>query len=425
MEHKALRRLLDWAHGDPDWVRRDPFGRFSAASAGKRPPADRLRGSRQERAVLERILSEGAQAFTVDLPGGYRAKAHTSHPGWGGRSVYISGTIVDGDGGSLAGDFTRVVGYADPDPDEDFAGSFNPDGSVALEAHHSSAVLHREHRTKGLLSVLNEAAAMWYDSLGVDQISVNAVDIGGYAWARHGFDWDRSSDNPGGTVPVKLRIARDKLTKTGGWEWGITDPAVANKVIADLDIVIADATSGFHTFTPRDVAMLGYEDARWTETIKGQEVEMWPGKAVMLDSYWNGLDRNYQENAARAAQLALARTETSPDGFSYDPVTGRHPTDGYMVSLRGLSQRFRFDGDRTALARSVSAYIDAHADIFEDPDIFVGGWLDTEHGEFVLDPAQRVADRAEAVRLGIERNQQSIWDVVGGVEIPTGGDGDR
>jgi hypothetical protein len=30
---------------------------------------------------------------------------------------------------------------------------------------------------------------MWYDSLGVDVIAVATTDIGGYAWARHGFTW--------------------------------------------------------------------------------------------------------------------------------------------------------------------------------------------------------------------------------------------
>jgi hypothetical protein len=73
----------------------------------------------------------------------------------------------------------------------------------------------------------------------------------------------------------------------------------------------------------------------------------------------------------------------------------------------------------------VSDYIDANADVFEDPSIYVGGWYDSENGEFVLDPSENVTDRAEALRLGRLRNQQAIWDVLGLTEIDTEGDGDR
>jgi hypothetical protein len=106
-------------------------------------------------------------------------------------------------------------------------------------------------------------------------------------------------------------------------------------------------------------------------------------------------------------------------------VTGRHPTEGYMVSLRGYSQRFPYNGDRDALARSVSDYIDLFADVFEDPSVYMGGWYDKANREFVLDPSENVLSLVEARRLARERNRQAIYDVVKKDDIPTHGTGDR
>lgn len=430
MEQKALRRLRDWLHGDPEWVHRDPFGRFGSGSGSRARPGRMLEGTTEERATMRRVLEEGAEAFTVDLPGGYQTGRVRSKLQSGGREVKISGLILDANGEGV-GSFQRKIRYADPLTDafgDHQPGSFNPDGSTVLDAYHASAILEPPHQARGLLSVLNEASAMWYDSLGVDQVSVVAgSNVGGYTWARHGFDWNPDEVPTGGSVPITLRLARGSLADTGGWKWGIEDPKVADKILADLDVVIADAEKGFPTFTPRDVAMLGYDDARWTETIQGREVPMWPGKSIMLGSHWGGIDRNYQENSARASQIALAKSQPDPEGFSYDPVTGRHPTAGYMVSIRGLSKRFPFEkgGDRDALARTVSDYIDAHPDVFEDRSVYMGGWFDPSTGEFVLDPSENIMDRAEAERLGRERNQQAIYDVVNREPIDTGGSGDR
>jgi hypothetical protein len=55
----------------------------------------------------------------------------------------------------------------------------------------------------------------------------------------------------------------------------------------------------------------------------------------------------------------------------------------------------------------------------------VGIWHDTDpkHDEIVLDVTEKFDTQDEAVKAGVDRNQQSIWDVVGKQEIKTGGTG--
>ncbi len=118
----------------------------------------------------------------------------------------------------------------------------------------------------------------------------------------------------------------------------------------------------------------------------------------------------------------------SEGGVSLRIMTGEEPTQGYMVSRP--SARFGavvpeggfFDPEQ-GIAELI-AYAERHQTELAGPD-YLGVWHDVERGEVALDVSMNVLDEGEARRLGIENDQQSIWDVANEREIEVGGTGDR
>jgi hypothetical protein len=114
-------------------------------------------------------------------------------------------------------------------------------------------------------------------------------------------------------------------------------------------------------------------------------------------------------------------------GFTANARTGLAPTAGYVVSLRGHSGIVPakvFFGDPKAGKEAYRSWVKQNqAEIAKAG--WIGGWHDKPHDEVVFDPVENIMSREEAIRLGTERNQQSVWDVVAGEEIPIGGTGDR
>ena len=123
----------------------------------------------------------------------------------------------------------------------------------------------------------------------------------------------------------------------------------------------------------------------------------------------------------------------SSGGFTFHPASGDEPTTGFMVGMKGpkgesLSVHMPFDptseADHIKALRAIKKFaMDAFKVYGQHPDYYIGGWYDEKAHELVLDPTVNVADREEAVRLGTKNNEQSIWDVEGKEEIPTGGTG--
>lgn len=72
---------------------------------------------------------------------------------------------------------------------------------------------------------------------------------------------------------------------------------------------------------------------------------------------------------------------------------------------------------------SLSAYIAKNQDLLSDPTNSVGTWKNPEDGRTYLDISKVVPSRAEAIRLGKEKNQISVMNLRNFEEISTGGDG--
>ncbi len=115
-------------------------------------------------------------------------------------------------------------------------------------------------------------------------------------------------------------------------------------------------------------------------------------------------------------------------GLSVSMVDGSEPPDGYMVARVGVKAAIvdadDFYDDEKGPAALSSFMKDNKAELTGGD--YLGVWHDKEGGKVYLDVSENVKDRATAERLGSpsERNQISIWDVVEGKEIPTGGTGE-
>lgn len=110
-------------------------------------------------------------------------------------------------------------------------------------------------------------------------------------------------------------------------------------------------------------------------------------------------------------------------GFSYCAATDSTPADGYMVALTGQTAQFPVEilDDEDAAAKAIVEYMTMRFEIFAQPDVYVGGWI--EDGKLWLEPSIRVMDRDEAIKLGQETDQIAVYDVKAGDVIQTGGNG--
>ncbi len=115
--------------------------------------------------------------------------------------------------------------------------------------------------------------------------------------------------------------------------------------------------------------------------------------------------------------------------------TGDAPKTGYSVAVRGSTHTFKLD---TAVANpqdwidSVAVHFEKNLEKFGKADHF-GTWVEDIDGvpHIWAEPTNVIIDRAEAVKLGVERNQKSIADLAAiakddwdNATISTGGTGD-
>jgi len=141
---------------------------------------------------------------------------------------------------------------------------------------------------------------------------------------------------------------------------------------------------------------------------------------------WVKGDKGWFEGSTpTGAKADLMATVKATGGFTIVPGTGEQPHTGFAVAREGTSDIIRqFDPSSQEswdrMGDHLLAYIDTHDAAFEkDPNLCIGGWHDTEHGEFVLDLVDRVMERDAAISLATSRDQQGIYDL----STPAGQDG--
>lgn len=108
-----------------------------------------------------------------------------------------------------------------------------------------------------------------------------------------------------------------------------------------------------------------------------------------------------------SAGTKLTRALAEQGGFTYHPVTGTSPTDGFMVSP--YKSRERVLELKDASAKALVKYINRNADLLSKEDHYLGGWVDG--GKVYLDISVRRETAGQALALAREHGQLAIFDL--------------
>jgi hypothetical protein len=129
--------------------------------------------------------------------------------------------------------------------------------------------------------------------------------------------------------------------------------------------------------------------------------------------------------SAKLTQSILDRVKAN-GGLSVNMKDGSEPTKGYMVASP-VKQAPVVDADdffNPAKGRKILGdFVKANKKDLGGGKKYLGLWHNKEDNKVYLDVSENVQDKSTATRLGRERNQISIWDVVNFEEIGTGGTG--
>ncbi len=165
--------------------------------------------------------------------------------------IMYEGSVLDGD---------RYVGY--------FQRYVHRDHDHALVVHHERLELHESARGQGFSTAFGTAMEGYYRRSGVDRIELfAALEDGGYAWARAGYDWD----------PEPSRLA-EAIAHIRQRIHGVAEDASAadRQLLADI-LEQFDGPSNLYP-SPREVVELAGEDPRL-------------GEKIMRGSRWDAVKR--------------------------------------------------------------------------------------------------------------------------------------
>lgn len=212
-----------------------------------------------------------AQAVYGGTFGGLTAVVTESTPvHTGAKFILVSGNVNDA-AGNRVGTFTRAISEKN--------GKFI--------ARNSSLNLSPKVRGQGFAEGFNANAVDWYRDNGIAEVHLIATEVGGYAWARAGYDFA----SPQSATAVLMRVL--EATEPGSTAHGDVNSKAARipkERLAAQRLLAGElfdrsegATFGNAGYpTPYEISQLG----RWPSAGKD---DMWIGKAIMLDSSWEGV----------------------------------------------------------------------------------------------------------------------------------------
>jgi len=160
--------------------------------------------------------------------------------------------------------------------------TFTKDKDGNLSVSHNRFIVAQRFRGKGIASDISENVEKHYEKLGVGTITLNAnADIGGYAWARQGYDFETEDE-------------REEMQDVFNWH------------IEHMDILSVLEEDEF--INQVDVFTHAWEFAEWNPTDEphGQHL----GKEIMLGTTWNAektLDKKSQGYQRGKIYFALKR----------------------------------------------------------------------------------------------------------------------
>lgn len=198
-----------------------------------------------------------------------------------GLSGSSSASGVVHDGGREVGTFTRDQ-------------TLHPEGR--LEVHHSYLKLDGSAQGSGFARAFNDRAFARYAEAGVDDVTIlAALSVGGYAWARQGFELIGTGATAGEQLVSRARILTDLVERGRS----------SGKITADQYAALAPRLYGGGPL-PSDALTSVQELAAMPEV----------GKAVLLGRSWEGI-RPIERTRSWWADSAPAGVSAARDGVDY------------------------------------------------------------------------------------------------------------
>ncbi len=172
----------------------------------------------------------------------------------GGRTELLANLAIRDASGKLVGTAQRVL-RRDPKTGRPVA-------------YHANFELDPEVRGSGFSARWLAQLEDRYRQSGIDRIELNTDGVGGYAWAKAGFDF---------SGPREARKAADRMELLLG---SAVARGVNPETRAAAESLIERARAGGDAIpTPMEFAMVGWKPG----------ASMWLGKAAMLNSKWAGV----------------------------------------------------------------------------------------------------------------------------------------
>lgn len=214
--------------------------------------------------VDEEVRATVKEAYEGRYPDGFRTKVDRIEAFEDG--IYVNGTIFKG---------RQKVGG--------FARSISDDGSV----HHDLMQLSRSAQGAGFAREFNAHAEDVYRANGITEIELEAdIDVGGYAWAKAGYQWDYDVGNPP-TDHIRSRL--DDLMADPDFPAPLRAEAKKLKNrIPNRDQYSSRSLSAAERRrmpSPQEIAAFGLDHSR--TNARGHTI--WPGKDLLMGSDWYGV----------------------------------------------------------------------------------------------------------------------------------------
>lgn len=123
--------------------------------------------------IPKQLIQQLKDTFTGEFSG-FKTKVGSIEWAKGRHRLRVGGEIFDGDGKEV-GEFKRVF-------------KINSAGVFMVE--HEYLLMDSDVQGQGFASKFNKQAFENYRKMGVERVQLQAdIDVGGYAWAREGYDW--------------------------------------------------------------------------------------------------------------------------------------------------------------------------------------------------------------------------------------------
>lgn len=114
----------------------------------------------------------------------------------------------------------------------------------------------------------------------------------------------------------------------------------------------------------------------------------------------NSTNLKTSEKITSLANEVYRIANNNPSGFTLNIETMQHINSGYVAAYKETQNNFGFDGLKNALhfALLIGASV-------------IGGWFNTDKGQFYFDCSCIFENEAEAATFGIENEQIAIFDL--------------